>query len=374
MEKEIVFASTAEAKQYFYSENSYGNFEKIHIALLEDIERYSPFGGKLKKKLTPTDIMFLSGYFVFDLPTNTIMRFRLKETPKWLFGVWLSENIINDRKVIKVTMFAQNEMWIDKFKPSYSEYVAETNIYYKTIFDETTGAIIKHTDEIEALEEDEFTSIINKFHMIFVNKYYSFYHHMTGDIGIYPVSQLKAIIYYYQFIRNEKIKKIRQNQLDRIQIKGFKKLCKKIIEGSTCEIIDRNDKDSPFTTHPRYSTSVNLTAKQFYVYECVDRLLDSFYEFTEKTSRKRKFSRHGLFSEVSNNIDFKVNGEYLNFFYKRDEKLSKEEIDALTEEEALKLIKEDLEELRNRNKKNKEESDIENESIDEEGESNGSKE
>lgn len=64
-----------------------------------------------------------SGYFIFDYGPNTIIHFRLKETPGWLYGVWWSFKV-NKEGIISIVgeFFAQYEEEIDKFKPSASYY------------------------------------------------------------------------------------------------------------------------------------------------------------------------------------------------------------------------------------------------------------
>lgn len=64
-----------------------------------------------------------SGYFIFDYGPNTVIHFRLKETPGWLYGVWWSFKV-NKEGIISIVgeFFAQYEEEIDKFKPSASYY------------------------------------------------------------------------------------------------------------------------------------------------------------------------------------------------------------------------------------------------------------
>ena len=63
------------------------------------------------------------GYFIFDYGPNTVVHFRLKETPGWLYGVWWRVNV-NKEGIISIVgeFFAQYEEEIDKFKPSASYY------------------------------------------------------------------------------------------------------------------------------------------------------------------------------------------------------------------------------------------------------------
>ena len=95
------------------------------------------YGNDEKKyTFTPIDIDYGDGYFIFSSGTNSIITFRIKELPGWLFGIWWEklENPYQDyvrrgSKVKKVTylrdqvegqFFCQWEDEIDKFRPSRS--------------------------------------------------------------------------------------------------------------------------------------------------------------------------------------------------------------------------------------------------------------
>lgn len=69
------------------------------------------------------DIKYLDGYFIFGFGTNSVLHFRIKECPGWLFGVFWEFS--NDN--VRGEFFAQFEKDIDKFKPSASAIVE--NIY-----------------------------------------------------------------------------------------------------------------------------------------------------------------------------------------------------------------------------------------------------
>ena len=74
-----------------------------------------------------TDINLLDGYFIFDYGKNSVVHYRLKECPGWLFGVWWGEPTENSTRLVG-TWFAQYEETIDKFKPSRSEFTDVINV------------------------------------------------------------------------------------------------------------------------------------------------------------------------------------------------------------------------------------------------------
>lgn len=92
---------------------------------------------------------YSNGYFVFDYGPNTVVHFRLKETPGWLYGIWWGLQIDAEDKVSIVgKFFAQYENEIDKFKPSASYYVCDMEV-------------IMAADGSVCLDEGEVVSIIN---------------------------------------------------------------------------------------------------------------------------------------------------------------------------------------------------------------------
>lgn len=74
---------------------------------------------------TVTEIEYFKGYFLVGKGTNSVVQFKIKENPEWLFGIWYSlkeDELCNDLPTITVEMFAQYEEEIDKFKPSASVF------------------------------------------------------------------------------------------------------------------------------------------------------------------------------------------------------------------------------------------------------------
>ena len=90
-----------------------------------------------------------SGYFIFDYGPNTVIHFRLKETPGWLYGVWWSFKV-NKEGIISIVgeFFAQYEEEIDKFKPSASYYAYDMEV-------------LMAADGSVCLEEGEVVLVIN---------------------------------------------------------------------------------------------------------------------------------------------------------------------------------------------------------------------
>lgn len=63
---------------------------------------------------------FGDGYFLSSMGINSVCHFTLKETPNWLYGIWLNKN-----KGYEI--FGENIELIDKFKPSRTYISFENN-------------------------------------------------------------------------------------------------------------------------------------------------------------------------------------------------------------------------------------------------------
>lgn len=74
-----------------------------------------------------TGIDLHDSYFIFYYGTNSIVHYRLKECPGWLFGVWWDEPTEGSTHLTG-TWFTQYEETIDKFKPSRSEITASIDV------------------------------------------------------------------------------------------------------------------------------------------------------------------------------------------------------------------------------------------------------
>lgn len=46
---------------------------------------------KENEHFTVEDIEYLDGYFIFAHGTNSVVHFKIKECPGWLFGIWWKE-------------------------------------------------------------------------------------------------------------------------------------------------------------------------------------------------------------------------------------------------------------------------------------------
>ena len=142
-----------------------------------------------KKPYTITTEEYGDGYFLFNFGPNTIVHFRLKETPGWLYGVWWGFRVDKEGVVnIVGEFFAQYEEEIDKFKPSASHYVCDM----KTLM---------AADGSVCLEEGEVISIIN---FICGHPYRAWYGHINFND---KVSGMRAWFSYQKrqrWLRKEK--------------------------------------------------------------------------------------------------------------------------------------------------------------------------
>ena len=79
----------------------------------------------------PYDISYGNGYFIFEMGDDAVVHFRVKRVWKhWKFGMWINSDALNyneedKKKYDIVSVFAQYDTCIDKFKPTRSELCVE---------------------------------------------------------------------------------------------------------------------------------------------------------------------------------------------------------------------------------------------------------
>ena len=145
------------------------------------------------------DIEYGDGYFIFSYGTNSVIQFRIAECPGWLFGIWWEGKNIDKNIIIEGQLFAQYEETIDKFKPSYSEYVE--NIVY----------------DIESKELDWFSIYRAKDIFTFIRDYptLAFYRDYTGtDFNYHYVSLAKANRRFNKYKEHKELKSIAQKEFE----------------------------------------------------------------------------------------------------------------------------------------------------------------
>lgn len=100
-------------------------FRKATTKLIKELKKY---------KIDAENVKHGNGYFIFDFGDNSVVHFKVKQAPGWLFGLWwtLPEDYkdfkTHKKKTphyIKGQLFAQYEENIDKFKPSASANMIE---------------------------------------------------------------------------------------------------------------------------------------------------------------------------------------------------------------------------------------------------------
>lgn len=91
-------------------------------------ERQNILLNQIKKTFTLDTLLFTDGYFIFRMNPNAVCHFTLKETPDWLYGIWLGDN--NDFQV-----FGEHVDLVDKFKPSrtYLSYENDIDSFIKDL-------------------------------------------------------------------------------------------------------------------------------------------------------------------------------------------------------------------------------------------------
>lgn len=85
-----------------------------------NLARHKVLFDQIKKDFTVKDETFRDSYFFYHFGKNSICHFSIKETPDWLYGIWLSEDSFQ--------LFGEHIDFIDKFKPSRTYLSCEDDI------------------------------------------------------------------------------------------------------------------------------------------------------------------------------------------------------------------------------------------------------
>ena len=229
------------------------------------------------------DKKYLDGYFVFTGSKDSVCHFRIKEIPRFLFGVWTIDHFDNIKEQINegkttwadiyridsksdLVFFAQYERELDKFKPSRSGFVAGAyRIAYESNF---------NSDEIRYIEEWEMRELIDILRYMKKHPIKSYYYVMNQINYIWDSVSGLAILRefirdWFGYHKHSLKKKIKLNKTIRKSLKLAKK-----IKNSFVSIEDYGENWYPrIHIHLRKRDILNLD-----MYNKEQTLIDEFEE------------------------------------------------------------------------------------------------
>ena len=238
---------------------------------------------------TITDKEYSDGYFIFGFGTNTVVRFRITETPGWLYGIWL-DRPSEDGRTRKFYWFCQYERFIDKFKPQASTITVTRE------FD--TKMLRKRDKELVAdYVGDAVAECVANIQFIRDNPYLAIYRDCTSaDLNTEYISLRKA-----KKVVKREIK--RMDKEDRLQAK-FNQWCIEKLKGiitmfSKVDRVDIDDLGEGIS--PRYF--VKMYVDKSITAEDADSLTahieDLYNEVAEPKIERYKKRGYYLFNEIS---------------------------------------------------------------------------
>ena len=194
---------------------------------------------------TPINAQYNNGYFIFYMGENSVVNFWIKELKGWKFGIWFYSPKDDDGKDKPnyCQFFAQRELFIDKFKPSASNYCEEIKAYGKDnkFFDNFFLIDIKNM-----LEEMKYHPFIAFYKGVAYNNYINrksliwFYIKENWDVKFYKTKN--------------KFNRWKDCTITRIYLNHVKKVLEKKPNVETVKVIDEEDKN--WTSYPRYHIDV----------------------------------------------------------------------------------------------------------------------
>ena len=198
---------------------------------------------------TPINIQCGNGYFIFDMGENSVVNFWIKELKGWKFGIWFhtfkpDEN--GKKEPDRCQFFAQRELFIDKFKPSASNYCEEIKAYDKDnkFFDNFALIDVK-----SMLYEMKYHPFISFYKSVAYNDYIDrkslvwFYIKENWDVKFYDIK--KRLVRWKNCI------------ITRVYLNYVKKVLEKKSNVETVKIID--GENGNWRCYPRYNINVYFT-------------------------------------------------------------------------------------------------------------------
>lgn len=231
------------------------------------------------KEISPVvELEFMDGYFIFYHGEYSVANFKLSKYPEWQFGVWLSYNEDEERPhrdYIRADVFCQVERFIDKFKPSRSEFKADIRFYKK--FDE----------EGEDLDEFDFEISdwdMNPFKLIWTKPYLAIHRGISSiDYNEEFVRPIKAFFSVRKaFLEDslEERKKARADKYFTHKLTKWFNSQKVFFANAEFEIYDSGENVSP-RFHPK------LTIEQGFEQEDIEFFEDLYRNYKDEIGKKK---------------------------------------------------------------------------------------
>ena len=224
--------------------------------------REALFKAMKEKGFIPTDINVGDGYFIFDMGEGGNVHFHVKGLKGWKFGLWCHDEYIpsdeDKEKGYKgnppmMEVFAQRELFIDKFKPSRSAYCVEVK-YNKEFEDDYK------TFKGWSVDDFSFFYVIEMLKEMKYHPFMAFYKDIW-ECAYVDKSNFGLIVYYFKQNYSEawykfkkKWKKALRDGFGHCYLKHIKNQLEKLHYVKEAVIID-NDNDY-WITSERYSMNI----------------------------------------------------------------------------------------------------------------------
>lgn len=225
--------------------------------------------------------VFGNGYFIFSMGASSVCHFELKETPDWLYGIWLHDT--------GYEIFGEHGDLIDKFKPSRTYVSVENNVNafidkIKAIqanpilyfVDALTGSALEAYKEHPSPEGTWYTGyqVVREY-----NKETGFWDTYKRDTAITQEAFVKEK--YEEHLR-EKQELEEQKELDRtFAFEFFKKLPHQFEEIQAVGVEDRNQKGR--VCSPRYQLKLVVDV------DCSQEKIDTLFERVDALVHEKNY-------------------------------------------------------------------------------------
>lgn len=248
-------------------------FEKVHQSIIKKFQEISPV----------IDIEYSEGYFIFYYGKNSVCHFKLKKYPQWSFGIWL--DYVPDEKdsgkdYIRAEVFCQLTQFIDKFKPSRSEFLSEIR-FYKIVDIDEDGEISK-LNEFD-LEIDDWE--IHQFNLLWKRPYLAMYKDLCSvDFNSEFVRPLKAFLVVKKEFLQERLHERKVKRANKFMARKIRKWINKEAPKVFCKY-EFDFSDSGENVSPRFHPS--LTIHEGVSNEVLNDFEQKYRDYRDAIARKK---------------------------------------------------------------------------------------
>jgi len=271
---------------------------------IKNMKKQNIILNELSKHFKIINKNFKNGYFIFSFGENSVCHFSIKETPDWLYGIWLDDNN-------NFSIFGEHVDLIDKFKPSrtYLSFKNDLKGFIEDVKNISNNPKLYFVDSLtngDALvpcekygDNDNIWYIGYQVERIFNEETNCYNKYVINE----SITQEDFVNKEYEKYQKEKQERLENEAFDRkYAFKFFKELPNTLENIIAVGIIDGNREG--FKSYPRYRLKIvvdkELSKEKFdELYNTLEQLIwDKSHNEEEKITSEHQFSFFGCYDNL----------------------------------------------------------------------------